>query len=58
MILKLGMSHQGLKLYKVYINSDPGYTLITWVFLKEKGKHVDFSETIATYDLKFADADN
>ena len=27
MILKLGMQHQGLKLYKVYINSDPGLTL-------------------------------
>ena len=27
MILKLGMYHQGLKLYKVYINCDPGLTL-------------------------------
>ena len=27
MILKLGMKHQGLKLYKVYINGDPGLTL-------------------------------
>ena len=27
MILKLGMKHQGLKLYKVYINDDPGLTL-------------------------------
>ena len=27
MILKLGMQHQGLKLYKVYINGDPGLTL-------------------------------
>ena len=27
MILKLGMQHQGLKLYKVYINDDPGLTL-------------------------------
>ena len=25
--LKLGMQHQGLKLYKVYINDDPGLTL-------------------------------
>ena len=24
MILKLGMKHQGLELYKVYINHDPG----------------------------------
>ena len=27
MILKLGMQHQGLKLFKVYINDDPGSTL-------------------------------
>ena len=27
MILKLGMQHWGLKLYKVYINGDPGLTL-------------------------------
>ena len=27
MILKLGMQHRGLKLYKVYINGDPGLTL-------------------------------
>ena len=27
MILKLGMQHRGLKLYKDYINSDPGLTL-------------------------------
>ena len=26
-ILKHGMQHQGLKLYKVYINDDPGLTL-------------------------------
>ena len=27
MILKLGMQHCGLKLYKVYINGDPWLTL-------------------------------
>ena len=27
MILKLGMQHRGLKLYKVCINGDPGLTL-------------------------------
>ena len=27
MIFKLGMQHLGLKLYKVYINDDPGLTL-------------------------------
>ena len=28
MILKLGMKHQAIKLYKVYINRDPWMTLI------------------------------
>ena len=28
MILKLGMKHQAMELYKVYINHDPGMTLI------------------------------
>ena len=27
MILKLGIKHRGFKLYKVYINDDPGLTL-------------------------------
>ena len=27
MILKLGMKHLGMELYKVYINHDPGMTL-------------------------------
>ena len=27
MIFKLGMNHQGVKVYKVYINHDPGLTL-------------------------------
>ena len=27
MIFKLGMYHRGLKLYKMYINDDPGLTL-------------------------------
>ena len=27
MILKLGLDHQGLKVYKVYIDDDPGLTL-------------------------------
>ena len=30
MIFKLGMYHRGLKLYKVYINDDPGLTLTLW----------------------------
>ena len=27
MILKLGMNHLGIELYKIYINHDPGMTL-------------------------------
>ena len=27
MILKLSMKHRGLKLFKVYVNDDPGITL-------------------------------
>ena len=34
-ILKLGMQHQGLKLYKVYINDDTGLTL-TYFYGKVK----------------------
>ena len=30
MIFKLGMQHQGLKLFKVYINDDPGLTLVNF----------------------------
>ena len=66
MNLKLGMQHRGLKLYKVYINSDPGLTLtyftarsnlVPCAFVWEKGKTMDFSETIVIYDLKLATDD-
>ena len=66
MILKLGMQHRGLKLYKLYINSDPGLTLtyftarsnlVPYAFVWEKGKTMDFSETIVIYDLKLATDD-
>ena len=33
MILKLGMKDQGMELYNVYINHDPGMTL---TYFKEK----------------------
>ena len=61
MILKLGMLHLGLKLYKVYTNDEPRLTLtfftarsnlVTKAFLWEKVKTVAFSETIAACDLK------
>ena len=61
MILKLGMQHWKIKLYKVCINGDPGLTLTYFTarsnlgiqaFLWEKMKTVDFSETIAACQLK------
>ena len=61
MILRLGMQHRGLKLYKVRINGDSGLTLtyftarsnlVNYAFLYEKVKPVDFSEIIAACDLK------
>ena len=58
---KLDMKHQGLKPIINCSNNDPGVTLsnfmarsnlVTWAFLLEKVKTVDFSETIAASDLK------
>ena len=60
MILKFGMQHSGLKLYKVCISGDPESTSTylrqdqiwkLWIFCK-KIKKVDFAETIAACDLK------
>ena len=66
MILKLGRYHLGLKFYNIYINDDPGFTLtyftarsnlVPYAFVWEKGKTMDFSETIVVYDLKLATDD-
>ena len=63
MTLHLGMHHQVLEYYQVCSNDDPGLTLtyftarsnlVPYGFVWEKGKTVDFSETIAVYDLKLA----
>ena len=59
--MKFGMQHPELKPVIVCSNDDPGVTLtyftaksnfVTYVFLWEKVKTVDFSETIAASDLK------
>ena len=60
--MKLGsMKHRGHPPIIVCSNDDPRVTLtyftarsklVTWVFLWEKVKTVDFSETIAASDLK------
>ena len=61
MTLKLGMQHWVLKYYQVCSNDDPELTLtyftarsnfVPYAFVWEKGKTVDFSETIVVYDVK------
>ena len=61
-----GMHRQVLEFYYVYSNDDPGLTLtyfmarsnlVQYSFVWEKGKTMDFSETIVIYDLKLATDD-
>ena len=61
MTLKLGMRHRMLKYYQVCSNNDPGLTLtyftaksnlVPYAFVWEKGKTMDFSETIVVFDVK------
>ena len=55
MTLKLGMHHRVLEYYQVCSNDDPGLTLtyftarlnlVPYAFVWEKGKTMDFSESI------------
>ena len=66
MTLNLGMHHRVLEYYQVCSNDDPGLTLtyfmarsnlVSYTFVWEKGKTMDFSETIFVYDLKLATDD-
>ena len=66
MTLNLGMHHRVLEYYQVCSNDDPGLTLtyftarsnlVPYAFVWEKGKTVDFSETVVVYDLKMATDD-
>ena len=66
MTLKVGMQHRVLKYYQVCSNDDPELTLtyfmarsnlVPYAFVWEKGKTMDFSETIFVYDLKLATDD-
>ena len=61
MTLKLGMQHWVLEYYQVCSNDDPELTLtyfmarsnlVPYAFVWEKGKTMDFSETIVVYDVK------
>ena len=66
MTLKLGMLHRVHEFYQIYSNDDPGLTLtyfsarsilVPYAFVWEKGKTIDFSESIIVYDLKLATDD-
>ena len=66
MTLKLGMQHWELEYYQISSNDDPGLTLtyftamsnlVPYAFVWEKGKTMDYSKTIAVYDLKPATVD-
>ena len=68
MTLNLGRHHRVLKYryYQICSNDDPGLTLayfttqsnlVSYAFVWEKGKTMDFSETIVVYDLKLATDD-
>ena len=61
MTLKVGMQHWVLKYFQIYSNDDPELiltyftarsNLIPYAFVWEKGKIMDFSETIVVYDIK------
>ena len=61
MTLNLDMHHWVLKYYQVCSNDDPGLSLtyftarsnlVHYAFVWEKGKTMDFSETIVVYDVK------
>ena len=66
MNLKLGMHYWVLEYNQVCSNDDPGLTmtyftarsnLVPNAFVWEKGKTMDFSETIVVHDLKLATDD-
>ena len=61
MTLKFGMQHRVLKYYQACSNNDPELTLtyfrarsnlVPYAFDWEKGKAMDFSETIVVYEKK------
>ena len=66
MTLKFGMQHWVLEYYQICSNDVAGLTLtyfttrsnlVPYAFVWEKGKTMDFSETIVVYDLKLATDD-
>ena len=66
MTLKLNMQHRVLEYYQLCSNNDLGLTLTyfttrsnldLYAFVWEKGKPMNFSETIVVLDLQLATAD-
>ena len=67
MTLNVGMQHRALEYYQFCSNDAPRLTLtyfmarsslVPYAILWEKGKTMDFSETIVFYDIKLVDAVN
>ena len=67
MTLKLGMQHWVLEYFQVCSNDDPELTLtyftarsnlVPYAFVWEKGKTMDFSETIVVCDIKVGNSVN
>ena len=61
MTLKLSMQYRVHEYYQICSNDDPGLTLTYFMaisnllphtFLWEKGKKMDFSDSIVVYDIK------
>ena len=61
MTLKVDMQHRVVEYYQVYSSDDSGLTMtyfttrldfVSYAFVGEKGKTMDFSETIIIYDIK------
>ena len=61
MTLKVGMTHWVLKFDQICSNDNPGMTLtyfavrsnlVPYAFVCEKGKTMNFSETVVVYDVK------
>ena len=59
--LKVGMQHRVRKYYQGFSKNDPEMTLsyftarsklVPYAFLWEKGKTMDYSETVVVYDIK------
>ena len=66
MTLNLSMHHRVLEYHQVCSNDEPRLTmtyftarlnLVPYAFVWEKGKTMDFSETVVVYDLKLATDD-